>query len=207
MEEQERKQSILDAALEEFANKGFRSATIKSIAKAAKLKSPSLIYWYFPTKEALFQGVLTSRLSFLQSVLSAESHLDDPPEVVLPQLATSYLSMLDDPVRMKLFKLLLSEVSKRKSLADLVGNNLMLHVLGFLQTYFERQIELGRMRPHDVTISSRAFLGMLIPKAVGKMLIPALESDELDDETYITGVIEVFLRGLMVEDPPSAEIS
>jgi TetR/AcrR family transcriptional regulator len=51
---------ILDAAFEEFSTKGFKGATIKSIAGAAGLQSPALIYWYFPDKEALFNAVLTT---------------------------------------------------------------------------------------------------------------------------------------------------
>ena len=50
----DRRGQILDAAFEEFAAKGFKGATIKSIAQAAELQSPALIYWYFPNKEALF---------------------------------------------------------------------------------------------------------------------------------------------------------
>jgi AcrR family transcriptional regulator len=65
-EEQESRQKILDAA---FADKGFRGATIKSIAHRAGLQSPSLIYWYFPTKEYLFQAIVESRSPFTEAVL------------------------------------------------------------------------------------------------------------------------------------------
>ena len=54
-QEPERREQILKAAFEEFAAKGFKGATIKSIAEAAGLQSPALIYWYFPDKEALFR--------------------------------------------------------------------------------------------------------------------------------------------------------
>ena len=57
-EELDRRAQILDAAFEEFSEKGFKGATIKSIARAAGLQSPALIYWYFPDKEALFREVL-----------------------------------------------------------------------------------------------------------------------------------------------------
>ncbi len=43
VEERDRREQILGAAFEEFAAKGFRGATIKSIARAARLQSPALI--------------------------------------------------------------------------------------------------------------------------------------------------------------------
>ena len=58
IEEPGRRAAILAAAFAEFAAKGFRGATIKSIAQAAGVQSPALLYWYFPSKEALFQAVL-----------------------------------------------------------------------------------------------------------------------------------------------------
>jgi AcrR family transcriptional regulator len=61
-EEVDRRAQILGAALKEFSTKGFKGATIKSIAREAGLQSPALIYWYFPDKEALFREVLESQI-------------------------------------------------------------------------------------------------------------------------------------------------
>ena len=47
-EEPNRREQIMEAAFEEFAAKGFKGATIKSIAETAKVQSPALIYHYFP---------------------------------------------------------------------------------------------------------------------------------------------------------------
>ena len=64
----DRRAQILDAAFEEFSAKGFKGATIKSIAGAAGLQSPALIYWYFPDKEALFREVLGSKIPVVRAV-------------------------------------------------------------------------------------------------------------------------------------------
>jgi len=61
----DRRARIVDAAFVEFAAKGFRGATIKSIARAARLQSSALIYWYFPTKEALFEAVVVNHMLHL----------------------------------------------------------------------------------------------------------------------------------------------
>ena len=81
-EESERRAQILEAAFEEFSAKGFKEATIKSIARVAGLQSPALIYWYFPDKEALFREVLESRIPVLRAVRDPASLLDLPPEEI-----------------------------------------------------------------------------------------------------------------------------
>src|ERR687883_1053561 len=95
MEERDRREQILGAAFEEFSAKGFKGATIKSIARAAGLQSPALIYWYFPDKEALFREVLESQIPLLRTVRDPAGLLDLPPEKVLPTIAKRYLTTFD----------------------------------------------------------------------------------------------------------------
>src|SRR4028119_2238759 len=90
-EEVDRRDQILDAAFEEFSTKGFKGATIKSIAGAARLQSPALIYWYFPDKEALFNAVLTTHAPLRSVVEDPASMMDRPPEEVLPEIARAYV--------------------------------------------------------------------------------------------------------------------
>src|SRR5215203_442537 len=94
-EELDRRAQILDAAFEEFSEKGFKGATIKSIARAAGLQSPALIYWYFPDKEALFREVLGSKIPVVRAVTEPDGLMELPPEEVLPNIADRYLSTFD----------------------------------------------------------------------------------------------------------------
>src|SRR5215467_1880446 len=105
--EPERRDEIVDAALEEFASEGFRGATIKRIAKRAGLQSHALIYWYFPSKEDLFQAVLGQRLPILQLALNPDALRDRPPEDTLPQIARAYLAMADRSIAQRLLRLIL----------------------------------------------------------------------------------------------------
>ena len=198
-EETDRRAQILEAAFEEFAGKGFKGATIKSIARAARLQSPALIYWYFPDKEALFREVLEARIPVLRTVRDPASLLDLPPERVLPTVARGYLSTFDNPAAQRMVRLLVGEAMRRPEIADLVGSVVIKRVLGFLKRYMGRQIELGTLRPHDPRSSARAFLGMLIPQAGGKLLFPVIREDGLTDEEHIETAVNIFLHGLKPE--------
>jgi TetR/AcrR family transcriptional regulator len=197
--EVERRDEIVDAALEEFASQGFRGATIKRIAQRARLKSHALIYWYFPSKEDLFQAVLGRHLPILRLVLDPAAIRDRPPEEVLPEIARAYLAMADRASAQRLLRLILPEVIRRPEMVDQLGGRMIAKILDFVKTYLARQVELGRLRPHDVRASARAFIGMLLPQLGGKLLLQSLQADGLTDEEHIATIVAIFLRGLQPE--------
>jgi TetR/AcrR family transcriptional regulator len=199
-DETERRRQIVDAALEEFASEGFRGATIKRIAKRAGLQSHALIYWYFPSKEDLFQAVLGQRLPILQLALNPDALRDRPPEDALLQIARAYLAMADRSIAQRLLRLILPEVIRRPEMADQLGGRMIAKILEVIKTYLARQVELGRLRPHDVRASARAFVGMLLPQLATKLLLPSLQADGLTDEEHITTIVAIFLRGLKPDE-------
>jgi AcrR family transcriptional regulator len=195
----DRRGEILGAAFGEFSARGYEGATIKGIARAAGLRSPALIYHYFPDKEALFREVLGARIPVLRAVRDPASLLDLPPEQVLPTIARKYLSTFDNPAAQRMVRLLVGEAMRRPEIAEVLGNAVIKRVLGFLKSYMTRQIELGNLRPHDVRSSARAFMGMLLPQAGGKLFLPALREDGLTDEEHVETAVRIFLKGLEPE--------
>jgi TetR/AcrR family transcriptional regulator len=199
-EELDRRAQILEAAFEEFAAKGFKGATIKSIARTAGLQSPALIYWYFEDKGALFREVLELRAlkaPLLQAVSDPAPMMDLPPEEVLKRLGRAYFGF--EQFDRRTIQLVLGEVLRNQELAEMFVRIGPGRVFGFLTTYLERQIELGRLRPHDTRSSSRAFLGMLIPQLMGRVFFPMLTEDGLTDEGHLETAIRIFLKGLKPE--------
>jgi TetR/AcrR family transcriptional regulator len=201
----EKRRQILRAALAEFAQKGFRGATIKSIARAAGLQSPSLIYWYFPNKEELFQSVLAEHSPILRLALEPGDVLDLPPEALLPQIARSYLDTLSSPQTQQAARFLAQEAIQRPEVADILSQRLFLRVLDFLKGYLAHQVELGRLRPHDVRSSARAFIGMIIPYALSLLVAPLLRGDGLTADEHVASIVSLYLDGLRPHEPGSNE--
>ena len=193
-QEPERREQILKAAFEEFSAKGFKGATIKSIAGGAGLQSPALIYWYFPDKEALFREVLRSQVPVLRAVADPAPIMDLPPEEVLPRLGRAYFAFEQFDVRM--LQLMVGEAVRRPEVAEMFIRNGPGKVLEFLKLYLEHQIELGRLKPHDARSSARAFIGMLMPQLAGQLFFPALLEDGLRDEEHLKTAVNIFLEGL-----------
>jgi TetR/AcrR family transcriptional regulator len=192
-----RRQQIVNAAFDEFSEKGFRGATIKSIAERAALQSPALIYWYFPEgKEELFYAAVEAKVSFLNTFQDPEHLMDMPPEEVLPMIAVGYLEFASQPTAAQLLRLLVAEAPRRPHLLDPLVVRGPVRVLRFLSAYLQRQVELGRLRPHDTRASARAFIGMLMPQAFSHALLPQLQQDGPTDDELIRTALGMFLDGL-----------
>ena len=196
-EELDRRSQILDAAFEEFAVKGFKGATIKSIAEAGGLQSPALIYWYFPDKEALFREVLGSRVPVLRAVADPAPLMDLPPEELLPRIGRAYFAF--EEIDIRTLQLVIGEAVRRPEIAEMFVRSGPGRVLEFLKVYLERQVELGRLHPHDVRSSARAFIGMLVPQLAGRMFLSAMAEDGLTDEEHLNTSVDIFLSGLRPE--------
>lgn len=71
------RETILEAALQVFSAAGFRGATLDEIAAHAGLSKPNLLY-YFPSKEAIHNALLTQLLETWLDPLRALNPLGEP---------------------------------------------------------------------------------------------------------------------------------
>ncbi len=73
----EKREIILEAALEMFSQHGFRGATIDQIAEAAGMSKPNLLY-YFRTKEAIHVTLMQRLLETWLAPLREIDDIGDP---------------------------------------------------------------------------------------------------------------------------------
>lgn len=198
----DQRQKIIDAALRVFARHGFHKATIKQIAAEAEIKSPALIYWYFKDKRELLSTLTQELLPFRTMNMEVTSLLDQEPEVLLPVLLKKLLDTFDQPDIRLLVRVILSEVSQDEELAG-VMREVNSAGLNFLTDYLNRQVELGRLRPHDTTSSVRFLAGSIMTILLGRSVLPRIIEDMSPTEVYIETVVSIFLDGLK----PRKEIS
>ncbi len=162
----DQRQKIIDAALRVFARQGFHKASIKQIAVEAGIKSPALIYWYFKDKRELLSTMTQDLLPFRTMDIEVTSLLEQEPEVLLPILLRKILDTFDQPDTRLLVRVILSEVSQDEELTE-VMRNVNSAGLDFLTDYLDRQVELGRLRPHDTTSSARFLAGSVLTVLLG----------------------------------------
>ena len=100
--QQKNRDSILDAALEVFSLHGYRGATLDQIAEVAGLSKPNLLY-YFASKEAVHQALLTGLLDTWLDPLRAMNPDGNPVEEVLAYVRRKLDLARDYPRESRLF--------------------------------------------------------------------------------------------------------
>lgn len=92
-EKTQRIQLILDAALIMFAEKGYAETSMADIAHAARLGKATL-YYYFPTKEALYQEVyIVGTDAYYSAMMPAL--VDDPSGQFIRTMLRFYVEYMD----------------------------------------------------------------------------------------------------------------
>ena len=112
-EYEQRRQQLIDGALQVFSTKGFEKATNKDIARAAKIGSPGLIYHYFKDKGDLLRQVMEQRAAIWQLLNHPEEIMDKPPREALLKFGSTFVTMIDNRVAMSMMKLLVGEAVRR----------------------------------------------------------------------------------------------
>ncbi|MGX9854329.1 TetR family transcriptional regulator C-terminal domain-containing protein [Limimaricola variabilis] len=94
--------AILEAALEVFAARGFRGATLDRIAQAAGLSKPNLLY-YFRSKEALHLAILQDLLELWLAPLRAMDPEGEPRAQIMGYVRKKLEMSRDHPRESRLF--------------------------------------------------------------------------------------------------------
>lgn len=194
-----RKQQIMDAALNVFAHKGFEKATNKEIAKTAGIKSPGLIYHYFQNKRDLFQQAIEAKSSDLQLLFKSDALMDLPPREALTRLGLHFVNMASNPHFMLLYRAILGEAIKRPQLAQLLSEVGPARLINFLRRYLSHHMELGNLRPMEPSIAARCFLGPILAYFLTKDIFLQEDIQQVSGEEMVANAVEIFLQGMEVK--------
>jgi AcrR family transcriptional regulator len=190
-----RREEILAAALRVFSELGYARATIKRIAAAAGLRSPALLYWYFPDKATLCRAVLL-RFGQLPSTL-VDPPLDVPPEQFLTDFAHSFVEFFRDPMVQQVYRLALVEPQLLDEVDLSVKRDVPRNGFTLLERYFSHLVETGTAQPHDPRLATRVFIGTLWAHVGSHHFFSSLVPGALDSNDFIAGMVPLFLRGLL----------
>lgn len=167
MTAEDRRQQILEVAVELFSQKGFRGTTTKEIALAAGVNE-AIIYRHFATKSDLYDAIMdqkaTSPLvkSMQETVSQAMEAGDD--RLVFETMAFHMLEFHDHDE--SAMRLLLYSALEGHELAERIFRNHILRTHRQMAEYVQRRIDEGAFREVDPLTAVRGFLGMLISQVM-----------------------------------------
>jgi len=169
----QRRSDLIEAALQLFAERGFRATTIADIATATGT-AHGLVYHYFRSKDDLLEAVLDQYtfLPRLQALLEVSP--DRPAFEVLTEIAIGLSAMLRD--RPEVLRLVIAEGPTNpivgRALARVTQEG-----LAVLTAYLQARIVVGELRIHDASVPARALFWAIITKHLGPPDADGFETD------------------------------
>ncbi len=192
---EDRRDQIIDAAMRVFAQKGFARATNKDIAREAGI-TPGLIYYYFESKEALLKAIIETRSPAQLMTTLPPQVLELPPEIFLRMLILRALSIIESEQFVQLIRMLLPEIMHNVEMAPIAAS-IIQRVLGFLGTYFEKQVEKGALRPIDGVLTAQVTIGSVIGFVLRRQIIRDPIALEYTHQQIADAVSDTVLRGIL----------
>ncbi|GAC1450146.1 MAG: multidrug efflux transporter transcriptional repressor AcrR [Ktedonobacterales bacterium] len=205
----DRRQQILEAALDTFADQGFEGASTKEIAERAGV-TQGLIYFYFANKADLFLAAFEHQATqaFDQLDLAGEQVSDEPPEVVMRRVIARFIDVLSSPRSVCMLRIMRhSEGLAVEKRADAAGESakkeghrqvmeLARRMSEQLRAYLESQIARGALRPVDAALTAQILISTLVSMTMRRALDEsALQHTSRD--ALIESIVDLFLHGLL----------
>lgn len=100
--QREKRDVILDGALDVFSQHGYRGATIDQIAESAGMSKPNLLY-YFRSKDAIYEALIHGLLDVWLAPLRALDDVGDPLEELRAYIRRKLEMARDFPRESRLF--------------------------------------------------------------------------------------------------------
>lgn len=135
-----RVQHILGESLECFAQSGFERVTYDELIARSKVSRGSF-YWYFPSKEALYEAVLDYCASGYAVRLEAQFAKTDPKDHIVKRLLDS--SLADFNTNRSQYRLLLWPPPSAAAVQKLVQWND--DTLAFMRSKLEPAVKAGKL--------------------------------------------------------------
>ena len=191
----DRRDQIIDAAMQVFAQKGFTRATNKDIAREAGI-TPGLIYYYFDSKEDLLKTIIETRSPAQLMTTLPPQVFELPPEIFMRMLILRALSIIETDQFIQLTRMILPEVVHNTELEPIIFP-MIRRLLEFLGTYFEVQMEKGALRRVDGVLTTQVMVGSVFIFVLRRQILHDPIALEYSHEQIAEVVSETVLQGIL----------
>lgn len=196
----ERRQQILDAALDVFTREGFASAKTAEIARAAGL-AEGTIYNYFRSKRELFVAVIKNYIITIPLLELIDNIPKGKIDVVFKKILQNRLDLVKS---MSTFQIppLMAEIQRDPELRVLWREQFIQPFLSRMEAAYRLMAASGKFRHVEPAVAVRAVGGMIL----GFLMLKIMEGeasplDRLSREKVIDEIASLLLYGLLADSP------
>lgn len=187
---EERRNQILDAALQIFARRGIYQSRMDDIVKEAGL-SKGAIYWYFKSKDELVMALMERLMQRSRQDLDLLRQVEQPVPQRIAQLADLLAEQLAQFVHLHSIVFEFYALAARSSEAHRFFQRYYGEYGAALAGLIAQGIERGELRPVDPVSAARSLIGLF----EGLALLWALDP-QLDGRRQIAEATALILEGL-----------
>jgi AcrR family transcriptional regulator len=141
----QRRETILQAALDEFSASGFAAARLDDVARRAGV-AKGTIYLYFRDKESLFQELVRSMLSPLVGRLEAAGMADLPARAVAEAVADLFVREIFGTRREDVLRLIITEGPRFPKIAEIYYREVIARVVPAMRALMGRAVARGELK-------------------------------------------------------------
>ena len=196
----ERREQLVNTAVELFSRRGFNGTTTKEIAVAAGV-TEAIIFRHFNTKEQLYSAIIDQRLrspeiaAWISDFQSAMDRNDD--EGVVRRLIEAIITT--HKVDPKFERLMLYAALEGNKFGLLYMQQMTLSVVEVFRKYFLRRQRKGRVRIIIPDVALAAIVGMAQHHALYKYIYGFEDACQSDEET-LKSFTQIAMHGLCLPE-------
>jgi AcrR family transcriptional regulator len=200
---EQRHEEIMEAALEEFAVKGYAETRLDDVANRAGI-SKGLVYVYFKTKEELFKAVIRSVIiPRVDALIRDVEHSRRSSEEMIRGPFLSFMKEFAKSRKRIVVRLLIAEGPKHPDLLDFYHAEVISRGMRLLRLILSRGVTSGEFRPSPYHEFPQLFVAPMLLALIWQMLFA--RHQPLDIDRYLDAHIAIVLQTLKAGLPTNQE--
>ena len=145
----ERREAIIEAALDEFISRGFTATRIDDVAKRAGV-AKGTIYLHFKDKESMFEELIRTALVPLIGRLHAPPAMGGSVRDMIEGFARMFIQEVANTRRGEIVRLIVAEGPRFPSVADFYYREVVSRGLSAMRALIELGVARGEIKPKDL---------------------------------------------------------
>lgn len=197
-----RRADVLLAARNAFNTSGFAGARMDDIARAVGI-SKAALYLDFPSKEALFEALITELIETMLPQAVPEHFGDVPAEVLLRGFVSVMAQRLMQEDMAFVPRVIIGEGRNFPEMARFYHDHVIARGLGGVERIIAHGVARGEFACADFTQAARSVVGGVLIGAIWKMVFEPIGAAPLDPAVLAKSHADTLLNGLLIRKEPA----
>lgn len=190
----EKREAILDAAQQLFAEKGLQGAPIEAIAAASGV-SKVTVYAHFGDKAAILEAIVAREADRLSQELTAEVGGEGGLEDRLVRFGQALVAMLGEPCHVALDRALSLEAHRNTEVARRFFEAGPGRVRGLLAQVLAEAMARGEVAPGDPQEAAEDLMSLWLGFGmIQRRFVDCRKASAAEDEVAVRRAVRLFLR-------------